>query len=88
MNEIDALELVRAAIWTVIVASGPPVAGAMAAGVAIALFQALTQVQEVTLTFVPKIVAIFLIVIAMAPFLASQLHAFSEVVFGRIATGF
>jgi flagellar biosynthetic protein FliQ len=88
MNEVDALELVRAAIWTVIVASGPAVAAAMAIGIVIALLQALTQVQEVTLTFVPKILAIFVTMIVMAPFLASQLFAFSELVFARIETGF
>jgi flagellar biosynthesis protein FliQ len=88
MNEVDALELVRTAIWTVIMASGPAVAAAMAVGIVIALMQALTQVQEVTLTFVPKIVAIFVVMILMAPFIASQLFAFSELVFMRIETGF
>ena len=57
MNEADALELLRAAIWTIIIASGPAVAAAMFVGLVIALLQALTQVQETTLTFVPKIVA-------------------------------
>ncbi|WP_204275438.1 flagellar biosynthetic protein FliQ, partial [Enterobacter hormaechei] len=56
MNEADALDIVNQAIWTVIVAAGPAVGAAMLAGVIIALFQALTQIQEVTLTFVPKII--------------------------------
>jgi flagellar biosynthetic protein FliQ len=60
MNEADALELLRAAIWTIIMGSGPAVAAAMFVGLIIALLQALTQVQEATLTFVPKIVAIFI----------------------------
>ena len=59
MNEVDALELVQAAIWTIIVASGPAVGLAMVLGIAIALLQAVTQIQEVTLTFVPKILAVF-----------------------------
>ncbi|MBN9136206.1 MAG: flagellar biosynthetic protein FliQ, partial [Phyllobacterium sp.] len=58
MNEADALDIVNQAIWTVIVAAGPAVGAAMLAGVIIALFQALTQIQEVTLTFVPKIIVI------------------------------
>ena len=58
MNEADALDIVQAAIWTIIVASGPAVGAAMLVGIAIALIQALTQVQEITLTFVPKIVVI------------------------------
>ena len=87
MNEIDALDLVRAAIWTVIVGSGPAVVAAMAAGIVIALFQALTQIQEVTLTFVPKILAIFAVMALMAPMIGSQIYSFTELVYGRIETG-
>lgn len=58
MNEADALDILRNAIWTILVASGPAVLAAMVVGVAIALIQALTQVQEMTLTFVPKIIAV------------------------------
>jgi len=58
MNEADALELLRAAIWTIIIGSGPAVGAAMFVGLIIALLQALTQIQESTLTFVPKIVAV------------------------------
>ena len=53
MNQADALDIVQSALWTVIVACGPAVAAAMAVGIVIALLQALTQVQEVTLTFIP-----------------------------------
>ena len=88
MNEADALELMRAAVWTVIVASGPPVAAAMAAGVVIALFQALTQIQEATLTFVPKIIAVFLALMAASPFIGAQVYAFSEQVYSRIERGY
>jgi len=88
MNEIDALDLVRAAIWTVIVGSGPAVAAAMAAGMVIALFQALTQIQEVTLTFVPKILAIFAVMALMAPVIGSQIYGFTELAYSRIETGF
>lgn len=88
MNETDALRLVEEAIWSVIVGSGPAVGAAMAVGIVIALFQALTQVQEATLTFVPKILVVFAAMILMAPVIASQLQSFSEMVFQRIATGF
>ena len=88
MNEADALELLRAAIWAVIVCSGPPVGAAIAIGMVIALFQALTQIQEATLTFVPKILAVFGAMIIMAPLIASQLYALSELIFSRIETGF
>jgi flagellar biosynthetic protein FliQ len=88
MNEADALDIMQFAIWTVLTACGPAVGVAMVVGVAIALAQALTQVQEVTLTFVPKIVSILIVVSLTGPFIGSQITAFSNVIFERIETGF
>lgn len=88
MNEVDALELVRSAIWTIIVASGPAVGAAMVVGILIALFQALTQIQEVTLTFVPKIVVVLIVMIVTGSFMGGQIYAFTEMVYGRIISGF
>jgi flagellar biosynthesis protein FliQ len=88
VNEIDALELMRMAIWTIIIASGPPVAAAMLVGLVIALLQALMQVQEVTLTFVPKIIAIFIALILGAPFVGGQIYTFTALVYSRIEKGF
>lgn len=88
MNQADALDIVQSAIWTVIVASGPAVAAAMAIGVIIALLQALTQVQEVTLTFIPKIVVILLVSSLTAPFVGSVIYSFAEMVYSRIEVGF
>ena len=88
MNEADALEIVQYAIWTVLTASAPAVIVAMVVGIAIAFLQALTQVQEITLTFVPKIVAILLAVALSGPFVGAQFSSFSTVVFQRIQNGF
>ncbi|WP_336057485.1 flagellar biosynthesis protein FliQ [Nitratireductor sp. CH_MIT9313-5] len=88
MNEADALDLVQFAIWTVLIASGPAVFVAMVVGVGIALVQALTQVQEITLTFVPKIVAILLTVALSGPFVGSQISSFTTVIFQRVQDGF
>ncbi len=88
MNEADALEIVQYAIWTVITASAPAVIVAMLVGVLIAFFQALTQIQEITLTFVPKIVAILLAVALSGPFVGAQISSFTTVVFQRIERGF
>ncbi|MCC0037810.1 MAG: flagellar biosynthetic protein FliQ [Brucellaceae bacterium] len=88
MNEADALDIVQYAVWTVLVASGPAVIVAMVVGVGIALVQALTQVQEITLTFVPKIVAILLAVAFSGPFVGAQIASFTNVVFQRIEQGF
>lgn len=88
MNEADALDLIQSAIWTIILGAGPAVAAAMAVGVVIALMQALTQVQEMTLTFVPKIIAVFLMISLTAPFVGAQFYAFTESVYGRIEKGY
>ncbi|RWC43668.1 MAG: flagellar biosynthetic protein FliQ [Mesorhizobium sp.] len=88
MNEADALDIVQYAVWTVLSASAPVVLVAMAVGIGIALIQALTQVQEITLTFVPKIVAIMLVVALTGPFIGSQISAFTNVIFERIQNGF
>jgi flagellar biosynthetic protein FliQ len=88
MNEADALDLFQAAIWTVLIGAGPAVAAAMIVGLVIALIQALTQVQEATLTFVPKIVAVLVTVGITAPFVGSQVSIFTNLVFSRIQSGF
>lgn len=88
MNEADALDIVQFAIWTVLTSAGPAVAVAMLVGIAIALVQALTQIQEITLTFVPKIVAILLVIAFTGPFMGGQISAFTNVIFERIETGF
>jgi flagellar biosynthetic protein FliQ len=88
MNEADALDIVQYAIWTVLTASGPAVGAAMLVGIAIALVQALTQIQEITLTFVPKIVTILLVVAFTGPFIGAQISSFTNVIFERIQHGF
>jgi flagellar biosynthetic protein FliQ len=88
MNEADALDLVQYAVWTVLTAAAPVVLVAMIVGVGIALIQALTQIQEITLTFVPKIVAIMLVVALTGPFIGAQISAFTNVIFERIQNGF
>ncbi|WP_026606646.1 flagellar biosynthesis protein FliQ [Methylocapsa acidiphila] len=88
MEEADALELVRTALWMTIVVSGPAVCAAIVVGVIVALLQALTQVQEMTLTFVPKIVAIFCVLAVLAPFIGREMYAFTERVYSHIEKGF
>jgi flagellar biosynthetic protein FliQ len=88
MNEADALDLMRDAIWAIIIGSGPAVGAAMAIGVAIALMQALTQVQEATLTFVPKIVVILVVTATTGSFTGAQIFTFTERVYARIERGF
>ncbi|ADR52291.1 flagellar biosynthesis protein FliQ [Candidatus Liberibacter solanacearum] len=88
MNEADVLEIARAAIWTILSASAPVLLAAMFFGVLVAFLQALTQIQEVTLTFVPKIIAVFITLIISAPFIGGQISAFVTLVLSRIQSSF
>lgn len=88
MSEADALGLVQTCIWTIALASGPAVVAAMVVGLVIALFQALTQIQESTLTFVPKIVVVLAVLALTASFIGSQLFLFTEQVYARIERGY
>ncbi|WP_334150107.1 flagellar biosynthetic protein FliQ [Hyphomicrobium sp.] len=88
MNPADALDIGQAAIWTIVIASSPGVIAAMLVGVLIALLQALTQVQEITLTFVPKILAILLVTALTAPFIGAVVFSFAEQTYARIPNGF
>ncbi|PYE84501.1 flagellar biosynthetic protein FliQ [Pseudoroseicyclus aestuarii] len=71
----------------VLLASAPVMLVALVVGLGIALVQALTQVQEMTLTFVPKIVAIFVVLLASLPFVYATLSGLSDTVFDAIASG-
>ncbi|NTJ41363.1 flagellar biosynthetic protein FliQ [Agrobacterium larrymoorei] len=88
MNEADALDIMQNAIWTVLIAAGPAVIAAMVVGIIIALLQALTQVQEMTLTFVPKIITVMVAIGLSAPFVGAQIAMFTNLVFSRVQSGF
>lgn len=84
MNAIEVIDIARTGLWTLILIAAPLMVVALGVGLAIALFQALTQVQEITLTFVPKIVAVFLALIIFMPFMLDSLQVLTEELFERI----
>lgn len=88
MNQANALELLQQAIWVTMVASGPIVISAMIVGIIIAVFQALTQVQEMTLTFVPKMMVGFVVAGLTGPYIGNVLRVFTEQIYSYIGTGF
>ncbi len=88
MTEGDALEIVQQAIWLTIVLAGPVVGSAMVIGVGVAFVQALTQIQEMTLTFVPKLIAGFVIILITGSYSGSLMKVFTEQLYLRIAVGF
>ena len=88
MNEADAIDLVQQAIWTIMLGAGPAVGAAMVVGIIIALVQALTQIQEMTLTFIPKIVVILVVMTLSGSFVGAHIHAFTEQLYSRIEHGY
>jgi flagellar biosynthetic protein FliQ len=85
MEAAEVLEICREAIYVLIIVSGPLMLVALFVGLIIALFQALTQIQEATLTFVPKILAMLLMLIVMMPFMLSTLSDFATKLQDKIA---
>ena len=88
MNEGDAVDLVQSALWMVVVGVGPAVGAAMAVGVVIALLQALTQIQEMTLTFVPKMIAVFVAGSLTISFVGGKFSIFTQSIYARIEQGY
>ncbi len=84
MNQTEIIETVRQAILIAIEVSAPTMIVGLVVGVTIALFQALTQVQEITLVFVPKIIAIFLALFLFFPAMAATLIGFMETLADRM----
>ena len=87
MTGPEVLDIAREAIITLILVSSPVMLVGLAVGVAIALLQALTQIQEMTIAFVPKILAIFVALLIVLPFMAEKLHAEMLRLAARIASG-
>ncbi len=85
MTGAEVLDLGRDAIWlTVLVAAGPMIVG-LAVGLVVSVLQTLTQIQEQTLVFVPKILSMFLALLLFLPIMGGLLGGFTRDVFARIA---
>lgn len=87
MNGAEILDVARDGIWTLLKVAGPMMIVGLTVGVIIALFQALTQIQEMTLVFIPKIIAIFLTLLVSLPFMGSALAAYMDRIIALIASG-
>ena len=87
MNEIAVLEVGREAILVTLKIGGPIMFAGMLVGLVIALFQALTTIQEMTLTFVPKIIVIFVAIVLFLPFMMTTMIEFTQTLFDRISAG-
>lgn len=80
------MEYMRDAILVLIMTSAPLMGIGLAVGLVVALFQTVTQIQEMTLAFVPKILAVFVSMILLMPYMLAVLSDFMQRVALRIAT--
>jgi flagellar biosynthesis protein FliQ len=87
MTGAETLDVARDAIWTIVVVSSPLMVVGLVVGVVVSLFQALTQIQEQTLVFVPKIIAIFVTLLLALPFMADALQSHMMRISSRIIGG-
>jgi flagellar biosynthetic protein FliQ len=87
MTGAEVLDVARDAIWTIVIVSLPLLLVGLVVGVAISLVQALTQIQEQTLVFVPKILAIFVTLLLALPFMSDALHGQMMRISSRIIAG-
>ncbi|MBX9776922.1 MAG: flagellar biosynthesis protein FliQ [Xanthobacteraceae bacterium] len=74
MSGAEVLDVARDAVFTLVLVASPLMLIGLVVGVVISLFQALTQIQEMTLVFVPKILAIFIAMLVALPFMADLMQ--------------
>lgn len=87
MNEVEVLDISREAVFTLLKVVTPVLLVALFIGLIVGIFQALTQIQEMTLAFVPKIISVFVAIILLFPFMLGQMRTLTESLFDRIAGG-
>ena len=85
MSGAEVLDVGREALWLTIQMSAPMLIVGLVVGVAIGLFQALTQIQEATLVYAPKIVAIFVSLLVFLPLMGALMSGFMRHIAERIA---
>ena len=86
MSPTEVVEVLRDGILTMLTIMAAPVLAGLVIGVMVSLFQALTQIQEMTLTFVPKLITIFTIIILTLPFMIFELQKYTHTLADKIAT--
>lgn len=84
MTDAQVLEVGRQALWVLVQIALPVLIFGMVAGVLVSLFQAVTQIQEVTLTFVPKIAAVVIALVIFGPWMLATMVAFMVQLFSFV----
>ena len=87
MNAEQVFDILREAMLVPLIICGPPMAIGLVVGIVISLIQAMTQIQEMTLTFVPKLIVLFITMIIFMPFMLATIIKFTEYIFDQIVAG-
>ena len=87
MTESELLDLARSGMLVMVKVAAPPLLAGLAVGLLISLFQALTQIQDATLTFVPKVLTVLLVLLIFLPFMLHTLFDFTHLVLDRAIAG-
>jgi flagellar biosynthetic protein FliQ len=84
MNEMEVLDIARDSMATMLIVSAPVLLVGLVIGLTISIFQTLTHIQEMTLTFIPKIVAVFASAILFMPWMLRELTEFNNRLMDKI----
>ncbi len=84
MNDTDLAFLMRDGMLVMLKLGGPPLMVALVVGLVIALLQAITQINEATLAFVPKVLALGVALVLLGPFMLSTLSSYTRTLFDRL----
>jgi flagellar biosynthetic protein FliQ len=84
MNEVEVLDIGRDAVWVMLKVAGPILIVGLIVGLSISVFQTITHIQEMTLTFIPKIIAVFTSLILFMPWMLTQLNEFNQRIMDKI----
>ncbi len=84
MNEMEVLDIARDAMMVMLLVAGPMLLVGLAVGLTISIFQTLTHIQEMTLTFIPKIVAVFASLVIFMPWMLRELTEFTQRIMDKI----
>ncbi|AFM01795.1 MULTISPECIES: flagellar biosynthesis protein FliQ [Desulfitobacterium] len=85
MNQSDVLYLAKEALMTALMIGGPVLGVSLLVGLMVSVFQAMTQIQEQTLTFIPKILAIALVMLLLGPWMLNVITGFTTNLFNDLA---
>lgn len=86
MTEADVALVLRDGLLVALKLAGPPLVIGLVVGAAVSLLQAVTQVNEASLAFIPKLIALAATLALLAPFMLSALSAYAHLLFDRIVS--